>query len=372
MKLGQWVKISFILFSAFFLWNYGPFYFTEKEKEWRIERQEEVDAKREYIPYVNEICRTFGRKMREKLQLVPNATLGTMDRKIETMHMEFTAYRRATVEEARELQLLVMDQFLKAIHAHKKIQPFLKEQPFSNKSIMIGIDFKGPHGYYCDGSVANIMNIYQYGGELEHRNKLFYYAADPLENKTFDLLTESYSDALKIINASTDSNPFVHKTTPLENAIDPLYASFIDDMKQNHRLLCWAIGGKIPGRLEEFSANFTLIQHTSQEQARQLLLTVTGRLVETINENKQLNPHLIEYPFPTNRFKLRINFVRDNHFRYHDGSMVSITLENDKITYFNISPEDRLVRPIPFYEESYLEAQNLSLPTSSNLHVRSE
>lgn len=370
MKLGKRITIFLILVTLFFLWNYVPFYFAEKGR--RKERQEEKNARAEYIPYVNEISGAFGRKMREKLQLIPTGQLGIMNSKIETLHMEFTAYRRATIEEARAMQLLVMDQYLKAIHAHKKIQPFLKEQPFSNRSIRISINYKGPHGYYCDGSVARIANTYDRNGEIEHRNKIYYMVADPYENETTELFEESYIDALKIITASTDSNPFFHKITPLENAIDPLYASFIDDMKKNHHLLCWSIGGKMPSKLEEFSANFNLIQHTSQEEARKLLLTVAGRLIETLNTSKELNPHLIEYPFPTNRLKLHINFTRSNYFNYYDGSTVSITLENDKITYFKILPEDTLARTIPFYEESFQEAQSLFLPASPYLHVRSK
>jgi hypothetical protein len=101
------------------------------------------------------------------------------------------------------------------------------------------------------------------------------------------------------------------------------------------------------------------VKHTSQEHARKLLLAMTERLIESLNFSQELRPYLLEYPFPTNRLKLRISFTKSNHFPYYDGSMDNITLENDKITYFKIPPEDRMVRTISFHEESYQEAQNI-------------
>jgi hypothetical protein len=144
----------------------------------------------------------------------------------------------------------------------------------------------------------------------------------------------------------------------LEKAIDPVYASFVKEMKENYGLRCNSIGGKMPGMVEEIGASFTLVKHTSQEDAKKLLLAMTERLLETLNQSEELRPYLIEYPFPSNRLKLRIKFTKSNHFTYDDGSMEKITLEKDRITYFKIPCEDRLFRPIPFHEENYQEARN--------------
>ena len=69
-------------------------------------------------------------------------------------------------------------------------------------------------------------------------------------------------------------------------------ASFEKEMAENYHLECNSIGGKLPGKVEEIGANFTLVKHTSQEEARKLLLAVTEKLVETVN--KELRPYLIE------------------------------------------------------------------------------
>ena len=218
MSIRRWIKSALVFFSLFFLWDYGPYYlvyFTKEEREWRKEREEERKARAEYSAYVGEIRYNFAQNMLENFQLVPSGQKGMMHAKVEMLGMNFTAYRRATVEEARALQLIVMDQFVKAIQAHEKIQPFLDERPFSHNRISIAIDFRGPHGDYADGSVARIVNIHALASRRENRNRLFYDAKDPYENSTVELHNELYDEALKIVNASTFLNPYVHQTTPI-------------------------------------------------------------------------------------------------------------------------------------------------------------
>lgn len=357
MKFVQWIKISIILVPILFFSYFGPYYFTEEESDKRMERQKEKEAKALYLPYVNEIFTTFGKEMQEKFQLAAKESFGTFKQKVEIVEMEFVADRRATIEEARALQLLIMDQFLKSIQAHEKIQPFLKERPFSQKRIRIAIEFKGPHDNYSYGNVTRIENKHERSGELELRNKLYYYAIDPYENETYKMAIEPLIEAQK--NVSTDLNPRIHSETPVEIAMDPLYTTYIDDMKTNYQLLCHAIGAKEPGLAEEIGASFTLIKHMSLSEARKLLVTAADKLLETINTNNQLNPFFLEYPFPRNRLKLRIHFTKDNHSKYEDGSVNTVALENDEITYFKVIPDYGSLNPTPFYEESYLKAQNI-------------
>ena len=355
----KWVKIAIIAFSVFFLWNYGPFYFTKEEREYRKNKEEEQNAKEEYIPYVQEIRHAYAKKMKEKFGLVPSGYGGTQRKKVEMLSMDFTTYRRATIEEARGLLLIAMDQLVKAINAHEKIGSFLISKPFSYNRIEICINFKGPNGDYCDGSVTRVYNIDGLGGNRENRNKLFYYLTDPFENNIVKLHNESYDEAMKTFLAPEDFNPYEHETTPLERAVDKIYASFTKEIKEKYNLYCFSIGARMLEKVEEIGGNFCLVKHTSKEDARKLLLAMTKRLIETINLSQELRPYLVKFPLTTDRLKLKIIFRTSDHFSYYDGSMESLTLKNDKITYFKIPPEDRLVRSIPFHEESYLEAKNI-------------
>ncbi len=55
---------------------------------------------------------------------------------------------------------------------------------------------------------------------------------------------------------------------------------------------------------------------------------------------------LPEYPFPSSRLQIRINFRQKNHYSYSDGSMESVTLDGDVITYFQEPPPN--TDPFPF------------------------
>ena len=69
--MRKWIKILFLIFSLFFLCNYGPFYFTKEEREYRQKKEEEQNAREEYVPYVQEIRHAFAKKMKEKFGLEP-------------------------------------------------------------------------------------------------------------------------------------------------------------------------------------------------------------------------------------------------------------------------------------------------------------
>ncbi|MBA2367793.1 MAG: hypothetical protein H0V82_02070 [Candidatus Protochlamydia sp.] len=317
--------MQLFFFSIGFLWNYGPFYFTKKEREYRKQKEEEQNAKEEYVPYVLEIRHAFAKKMKEKYGLIPSGYGGALRQNVEMLSMDFTTYRRATIEEARGLQLIAMDQFVKAINGHEKIGPFLIAKPFSYNRIVISINFKGPNGRYSDGSVTNVYNINGLASNRENRNKFFYYKVDPYKNDLIDLHSEHYDEALKTFIVTEDEfNPNEHIATPLEVAVDQVNASYVKEMKKKFHLECNSIDGKMPGMVEEIGANFTLVKHTSQEDARKLLLAMSDKLIESLNVSYELRPFLSEYPFLTNLLKLHIEFVQNNHFHYYDGSMVKI------------------------------------------------
>ncbi len=107
----KWFKTIILLIITVFLWVYGPFYFTKQERDSRKKKAEEIKAKSEYLPYINEIYSTFAKEMKEKFKLIPSGYGGIRKRKVEMLSLNFTTERRATVDEARGLQLFLMEQF---------------------------------------------------------------------------------------------------------------------------------------------------------------------------------------------------------------------------------------------------------------------
>jgi hypothetical protein len=313
----------------------------------------------EYGVYLDEIQEAFARKMFDEFSLIPQGGSGKMHEKVEVIGMGFTARRRATIEEARALILLVMDRFVQEINAHEKIQPFLEIKPITYKRINIQISFEGPNGHYADGSVKRVFNIDGKGGAAENRNRLFYFARDPFRDSNYDLFEESYEEALKHARASPDVNPYAHQTSVLEFNTDQMFSSFVKKMRQKYQLESLSIGGKINPTIEEIGAKFILVKRTTQEEARVFLLAVVDQLIQTINTNDSLRNDLAEYPFPTDRLKIGISFTKKNHYSYRDGSMESVTLENNEVTYYQKPLANASSWPFEtpvFAKESYQEA----------------
>lgn len=287
-----------------------------------------------YKDYVNEIRVSFAEQMAKELNLLWSGDYSMMHDQVEVLGMDFKAYRRATIEEARALQLLVMDKLVQAINAHAKIQPYLEVRPFTYKRVAISISFEGINGRYRDGSVTYVSNVPDTAPAIENRNHFFYHFDDPFIEHVDDTFQEPYEEAVKLNLANPIENPAVHKNTEKEDVIDTIFASFTEKMSDEYGLQRWSIGGKMTNDIEEIGAKFMVFQPATQEEARQLLLQVTEKLLTAVNSNEKLRPYLKEYPFPASLVKMRICFRNNRYGTYRDGSMEDVTLEGDEITYF--------------------------------------
>lgn len=51
-----------------------------------------------------------------------------------------------------------------------------------------------------------------------------------------------------------------------------------------------------------------MFQPLDQDQARQLIVTLTEKLLQAIADQKELDPYYKDHPFPSKRIKMRISF----------------------------------------------------------------
>lgn len=300
-------------------------------------KQPEESGSIKYTGYVNEIQNAVAQDMLKELNLVYSGNSGRMHKKVETLGMQFTAFRRATLEEARVLQLTVMNRLVAAINDHAEIQSFLDEPPFSYKRVVVTISFTGPYGRYSEGNIAHMFNVSDLAGAEENRNKIFYFSHDPFKTDLIDHFEEHYEDALKLALASP-IDPSVHQETKLEEAVDEVFPAFAREMRSTRGFECWSIGGKMSQTLEDVGVNFVVVQRATQDEARKHLQYTVERLLHAINSSEKLRPHLPEYPFPSSRLRIRIGFRTKKYSNYIDGSMESVTLEGNEVTYFQEVP----------------------------------
>ena len=365
MYLGKRLKILFIAALLYGLWLIGPWQPTAEEKERDAKLQAKRDAEKlaidTYLPYVNEIQESFKAEILNDMNLVCVGQRSSFHEKVEEISLDFFAYRRATIEEARALQLYLMNKLADRVNAHDEIQPFLKERPVTYKSIEIGISFKSPHGLYSDGTVGYIFNVPDVYWGKENRNRLHYRSVDPLTGNLIHLFQEPYEEAAKLVQASPITNLKAHKTTPQEEAFDEVIYMFAKEMESKYGFECWNIGGRINDYLEEIGVNFVFVHRAMQEEAKEFLILATETLRRFVNENVKIRPFLKEFPFLSDRIKMTIEFTKRNHVPYYDESIEKVGLEGNEIIYYKDEPHSPERKSYPlhtpvFAKESYQKA----------------
>jgi len=147
-----------------------------------------------YEIYANQIVTSFARDMEKEFGLICIGEGGCMPHDVQKMSVEFISYQRATIEQARELEVKVTERFVEAINAYHKIRPFLREYPVQPFRAEVAISFeKKNNHFYEDGSVSRVFQV---------RNKIFYKKSDSSSPTGFvKLLEEPYDDALRIVQS---------------------------------------------------------------------------------------------------------------------------------------------------------------------------
>ena len=106
------------------------------------------------------------------------------------IEVNFECYRQATIAEARELEVKVIEMLRTKINEHEKIRPYLRDYPCKSGTADIMISFHKANGKDQTDGVALVFQA---------RNKLFFRKYDPITDKYYALLEEPYEEALKIV-----------------------------------------------------------------------------------------------------------------------------------------------------------------------------
>lgn len=328
---GLKIAIATIMLAG--IWSLGHRHFIEDEKTW----QSKQSPAAQYLDYVNDLRIKFAHQIQSELALTCSGDSGRMHEQIEEIGFGFTAYRRATVQEARALQLYITDQLVKAVNSYEKLAPFLEERPFTYKRASVSISFRSPYGVFSDGSVIHSFNVSELAVE-ENQNKLFYYAQDAYTGKHQEIFSEHHEEAIQRAAESPIPILKLHQTTPLEEAIDAVLPRYGEEMQKKYLFECESIGGKMDQQVEDIGVQFVLRKRTTHEEARQYMVKAASKLLETLNSNEKLQHYLAEFPFPSNRLKIRIRFAKQNYYTYSDESVASVSLENNEIAYYTTPP----------------------------------
>lgn len=145
-----------------------------------------------YINYTKEIINPFIAECEKKYDLDCIGTGGRFAYNVAKINISFVAYRKGTIEEARTLEVKMIETLLTQVNSNIKIRPFLATYPFQPNDLDITVAFqKKDNSCYTDGSVVLVF--------LGKNNKLLYRAEDPKTGQLVGIYEEPYEEALKIV-----------------------------------------------------------------------------------------------------------------------------------------------------------------------------
>jgi len=134
-------------------------------------------------------------------------------------------------------------------------------------------------------------------------------------------------------------------------------SSFLKEMYKEYGFECGASWGRMPYDVEEISVSLVACQSATIEQAREIEIKTTERLVQIINAHEKIKPYLRERPFPSGRARVSIAFEKQRQKGMHsvDNNVVYVLQAKNRIYYQAENPDNPYVYK-DIKDESYEEA----------------
>lgn len=121
----------------------------------------------DYEEIADKITANTAWKLEKEKNLLLIGTGGGMMHDIQAMHMSFQLFHEVSLEEARELVVYAMREYLSNINNSEEVRPYLHNYPFTEKNIEIMILIYGPdkrelppEKIYCITSHNGILKYY--------------------------------------------------------------------------------------------------------------------------------------------------------------------------------------------------------------------
>ncbi len=142
--------------------------------------------------YVNELIRDFEKIVGKEFGIKASGSGAGMPYDVERIEVNFSVYKKGTIEEARELMVNLKERLAEVVNQNEKLRPYLREYPFSPLRANIHLRFYGNKGRSCtDGSIAFV-------GVGREKN-VYYSVENPKNHQLDDVFEEPYEEAVKIV-----------------------------------------------------------------------------------------------------------------------------------------------------------------------------
>ncbi len=152
-----------------------------------------------YVILADEIRNEVAKKLSKEFQMTPIGEGGSFYDCVREMFLAFDIQGPLTKDQLRSILVSCVEEFLSVVNSNEELRPYLKVYPFTSQEIGIRLFVRNKWG----------MDVYDpnIGVASARKGKLIYKTTD--QNDTFkykSTITESYDDALKIVNETSNGS----------------------------------------------------------------------------------------------------------------------------------------------------------------------
>ncbi len=133
--------------------------------------------------------------------------------------------------------------------------------------------------------------------------------------------------------------------------------SVAKELKKTFNLDCEGEQGSWDPNISQITMSLRTERRATIEEARELLIRSTERLLSALNGNEQIRPHLAEYPFPPERVKISLRF--DSMVEYYSCNFVCHVFTTNNGTLYYSASTETLEKREDLFKESYADALNI-------------
>lgn len=159
-----------------------------------------------YLIYTEEIISAFVQEMNQQFGLIYIGYGGRLNGGVKKIEISFISYKTMNLDQARKLEVIATEKFLKIINNNKEIKTYLHQFPFTVNDAQISISVRSSKDTRpLDGSIAYVFTA---------KNKIFYRKAELVKRKTIPTIS---ADGSPLPSYMTEAKEYVAE------ALIPLY-----------------------------------------------------------------------------------------------------------------------------------------------------
>lgn len=140
-------------------------------------------------------------------------------------------------------------------------------------------------------------------------------------------------------------------------------SSIVKDLKTHLHLDSEQASGYWARHISQIELSFRSRRRATVQEARELIVRATERVLVALNSNELIRPYLAAYPFPSERIAISIRF--DSGVEYYSGDSVSDVFSTSRGMLHYYRSSDKNIETTHLFEEPYAEA--LRIVTQSSL-----